>query len=505
MVTANPFSIISPVIESNEEFFYILDSNQRFTYVNPPLLKLWTKELCEVIGKNFEELGYPSDLVHLHRTQLDEVLTGKIITGENNYTGPDGKTSFYVYTFVPVQDGNQKVIAIAGNTRNVTAAIEMRKQLEEKEAHFRSFAEAMPQMAFVADASGKIIYFNRPWYDYIGLSGTEGDGWKNLPIHHPDDLLPTIERWDLSLKTGLNYEIEYRLRRHDGQYFWHLGRAVPVRDSEGKIIYWFGTNTNIHEQKIQQERFHSDLTQSQDTNFALENQKLMRDVFVAGLSHDLRTPLTAAKLTAQTLMKKSTDPELVKLAHKISRNMDRADKMIRDMLDASRIDIGHSISLNLKEFEMVSHLKEIVKEFKETHGNRFNLIQEGELFGTWDCDSIKRVVENLLTNAIKYGDPFTPITVACKKLREDSIEITVHNYGTPISDEDIQLIFDVFKQSSKHVALNAGWGIGLTLVKGICEAHGGQVKVSSSKTEGTLFSIGLPLKIHKSKVETTVS
>ncbi|MBL3655266.1 PAS domain-containing protein [Fulvivirga sediminis] len=138
------------------------------------------------------------------------------------------------------------------------------EELDQKnQLLFRTYAEAMPHMAFVANAKGDIIYYNKRWYDYIeGLEGTEGWGWKDKSIHHPDDLARTIESWGKSLESGESYEIEYRLRRFDGEYRWHLGRAEPIRNKNGEIELWLGSNTDIHNQKqteeelrISQERF----------------------------------------------------------------------------------------------------------------------------------------------------------------------------------------------------------------------------------------------------------
>ena len=115
-------------------------------------------------------------------------------------------------------------------------------------SRLEQFFDAMPQMTFLADANGSIYRFNKRWYSYIGaVEGTEGWGWKEYPIHHPDDLERTIKRWQLSIDTGIDYEIEYRLKRHDGQYRWHLGRATPIPDEKGDIVEWFGTNTDVHE------------------------------------------------------------------------------------------------------------------------------------------------------------------------------------------------------------------------------------------------------------------
>ena len=137
---------------------------------------------------------------------------------------------------------------------NKSKEIHIQNRSSELKISFKTYAEAMPQMAFIADAEGKIIYFNQQWYKYVaGIEGTEGWGWKDQPIHHPDDLQKTIDRWNYSLKTGEPYEIEYRLRRHDGKYRWHLGRAKPVRDNKGNIEFWLGTNTDIHKQKEAEE------------------------------------------------------------------------------------------------------------------------------------------------------------------------------------------------------------------------------------------------------------
>ncbi len=113
----------------------------------------------------------------------------------------------------------------------------------------------MPQMIFAARPDGHVDYFNRRWYEYTGLpnnGATGDDSWRC--VHEPEGLEKVRRLWSESLRTGKPYEIEYRLRRHDGAWRWHLGRAVPIRNSDGIILRWFGTNTDIHDQKIIQEK-----------------------------------------------------------------------------------------------------------------------------------------------------------------------------------------------------------------------------------------------------------
>jgi PAS domain S-box-containing protein len=120
------------------------------------------------------------------------------------------------------------------------------RTLQESEARFRQLADAMPQIVFTAQPDGTVDYFNRQWYEYTALpEGSAGfESWKH--VHTEEGLRRVMEAWPHALRTGEPYEIEYRLRRHDGAYRWHLGRALPIKDEQGRIVRWFGTNTDIH-------------------------------------------------------------------------------------------------------------------------------------------------------------------------------------------------------------------------------------------------------------------
>ncbi|OJH37436.1 GAF domain-containing protein [Cystobacter ferrugineus] len=119
----------------------------------------------------------------------------------------------------------------------------------EGESLFRQMAETIPQLVWTTRPDGYHDYFNQRWYDYTGMKpgDTDGEGWQ-LPFH-PDDVPEARRRWQHSLRTGEPYEVEYRCRRHDGAYRWFIGRAQPVRDAEGRILKWFGTSTDIDDQK----------------------------------------------------------------------------------------------------------------------------------------------------------------------------------------------------------------------------------------------------------------
>lgn len=127
-------------------------------------------------------------------------------------------------------------------------------ELDESTKHFRFMADTMPQLVWTTKSDGYHDYYNKRWYEYTGLTyeQTKDKGWSS--VLHPDDYERAWKIWNHSLKTGDAYEVEYRFKRHDGEYRWFIGRALPMRDENGHITKWFGTCTDIHEQKLASDR-----------------------------------------------------------------------------------------------------------------------------------------------------------------------------------------------------------------------------------------------------------
>jgi signal transduction histidine kinase len=166
--------------------------------------------------------------------------------------------------------------------------------------------------------------------------------------------------------------------------------------------------------------------------------------------------------------------------------------MIRDLLDANRLKAGESLHLKISECELSMLLSKIKEELTLIHGDRF-ILNQGKIKGYWDPSAITRMVENLVNNAVKYGSSNEPITISFKVF-DHKVEISVHNKGAPIGAEDQKSIFLQYQRLETSPGRSAGgWGIGLALVLGLAESHGGQVEVRSSAEEGTTFSLILPL------------
>ncbi|MDD4975742.1 MAG: ATP-binding protein [Bacteriovorax sp.] len=234
----------------------------------------------------------------------------------------------------------------------------------------------------------------------------------------------------------------------------------------------------------------------------LEQERELRERFVSSLSHDLRTPLTLAKINTQILKRKAEDAKVViSMAEKIVVNMDRVDRMIHDMLDANRIKISEGIPISIQECRLDLIISSVVENLEELYGKRFKIQNDaGEVSGFWDCDAIHRLIENLASNAIKYGSPETPVVIGLTQ-QNNWIEISVHNKGETISLEDQQSLFNHYRRTNfATTSGQKGWGIGLALVKALTEAHGGEVRVESQMEFGTTFFIRLPLDARHTKI-----
>ncbi|WP_228057261.1 PAS domain S-box protein [Tychonema sp. LEGE 07203] len=160
---------------------------------------------------------------------------------------PQGNPCKWIGAIGDISDRKQ-----AEEQRNLALAREQaaRRQAEASEQLYRVLAEAIPQIVWTALPDGAIDYYNQRWFEYTGMTLEETQGWGWQPVLHPDDVENAVERWKTTVQTGGNYEVEYRFKRaSDGDYRWHLGRALPVRDAEGKIIKWFGTCTDIDDRQ----------------------------------------------------------------------------------------------------------------------------------------------------------------------------------------------------------------------------------------------------------------
>lgn len=244
-------------------------------------------------------------------------------------------------------------------------------------------------------------------------------------------------------------------------------------------------------------KIHEEYSQKRETDNQLDKNKellLWREKLVTTLIHDLRSPLTSARLTAELFCKSNTISfeRIHELGSKMIESIDRSDRLLRNLLDSTRAAVGEIPQLTLNNFNLHEVLQLSIN-YVSNDRKHIELSCPKEIEGTWSRDALIRIMENLLSNAIKYGKADGVVTIKAEKLQDEKVAIIVHNDGNPIPPEDQKNILKYLKRGQMPKQ-TSGWGIGLTTVKVLTQALGGKIEVESSKHTGTSFTIYLPLK-----------
>jgi signal transduction histidine kinase len=225
----------------------------------------------------------------------------------------------------------------------------------------------------------------------------------------------------------------------------------------------------------------------------MDRDRKLRDTLIATLTHDLRSPLSTIKLGAEIIAMASPDNETISaVARRISRGVNHADQMIQTLLDAAAILAGEEPSLHMDILDLSELLTVALDDLVAVYGERFPASVPAHVLGKWDKMALRRVFDNLVSNAIKYGDAGRPITIRLEDRGWD-VELSVHNEGNPLSAEERDFIFEPYMRTeSARIGRQKGWGLGLVSAQGVVAAHGGSIRVESDAARGTIFFVNLP-------------
>ena len=382
---------------------------------------------------------------------------------------------------------------------DMTARKQAEAERDRSELMFRTLADTMPQMFWITNPDGYHEYFNQRWYEYTGttLEQTQGEGWQH--ILHPDDVQRTIEVWQNSLQTGKTYEIEYRLRCvSNGEYRWHLARAFPLRDRDGQIVQWFGSCTDIQDQKLAIEERAQALERERAARIELEKVNRMKDDFLAIVSHELRSPLNPILGWSQLLKCRKLDAAKTTQALEIiERNAKLQARLIDDLLDVSRILRG-KLSLNVSAVDLVATIEAAVETVRLAAEAKSIQIQTqfASAVSTLEGDPnrLQQVVWNLLTNAVKFTPAGGRVEIRLEQVGSFA-QMTVTDTGKGISPDFLPHVFDRFRQADDATTRTyGGLGLGLAIVRNLVELHSGSVQVTSlGEGLGATFTVTLPL------------
>lgn len=478
------------IVDSIEDYaIFMLSPEGRVTTWNRGAENLTGYTAKQALGRPLSSLYLPA---HWRSTQLREELDlvrrAKRYEDIGLHKRRDGSTYSAQTIIRRVDDGSGALLGFVTVIRDVTERKRAEKALKESEAKFRTIADAMPQMVWSTRPDGYHDYYNERWYQYTGMprGSTDGDGWNGM--FHPDDQGRAWALWSHSLATGEPYEIEYRVRHHSGDYRWTLGRALPIRDDDGRIVRWMGTCTVIHAQK--------------EAEAALQEASRRKDEFLAMLAHELRNPLAPLR-NSMALMRHAGLPSSEKhsaldVAERQVRHMSR---LVNDLLDVARISRG---KMQLREENC--ELNDIVRQSADDYRSSFessgielglNCLSD-PLWMRGDCTRIAQVIGNLLHNASKFtrSGGRVQLRTGRRILPEgEHAEVVVQDSGVGIDPALSLQLFDPFVQADQDLGrADGGLGLGLAVVKGFMELHKGKVEARSDGAgQGTTFTLHFPL------------
>ncbi|MEH6406588.1 MAG: HAMP domain-containing sensor histidine kinase, partial [Leeuwenhoekiella sp.] len=223
----------------------------------------------------------------------------------------------------------------------------------------------------------------------------------------------------------------------------------------------------------------------------------MQEQLIGTLAHDIRNPLSAAQLSIEMMDPKSKDEWFDRMKGTASRSVRKALSLIEGLMDAITVKAGEGIMMSFEEVNLIKPIIYVHKEATEIYTQEIKLVLSTEkIKGVFDETAIRRVIENFISNAIKYGVSELPITITVKD-DNDQVKLTVHNHGNPIPKEKQANIFEFLNRNNAETGPYQSWGMGLTLVKIVAEAHGGILNLESSEEHGTSFSITLNKSLNK--------
>lgn len=242
------------LVESSDDAIVAKDIDGNVIAWNPAAERLFGWTAAEMVGQSIRRL-LPDDRQHEEDLILERIRSGeKVGQFFTKRCHRDGTLLDISVSVSPVRDGAGNIVGASKIARDVSDYVRAQEQLRESEERFRVLADNMSQLAWTTDPDGHIHWYNRRWYEFTGTTFEEMEGWGWKRVHHPDHIERVERVWRDALARGEPWEDTFPLRGANGQYRWFLSRAQPIRDASGRITRWFGTNTDITEQREQAEQ-----------------------------------------------------------------------------------------------------------------------------------------------------------------------------------------------------------------------------------------------------------
>jgi PAS domain S-box-containing protein len=463
---------------------WIKDGQGRYLYANDAAVKAFQTPRAELYGKTDPEVFPPQTAVQFQANDRAALAGEAGVRVIETLRHEDGTLHHSLVSKFPIPGPEGEPLLVGGMAIDITDRLRAEEELRRSEELFRTLADSIPQLAWMARPDGHIFWYNRRWYDYTGTTPEQMAGWGWQSVHDPAELPRVLASWRAALAAGEAWEDTFPLRRHDGQMRWHLSRALPVRDEQGQVVRWLGTNTDISERRQMEE--------------ALRQADRRKDEFLAMLAHELRNPLAPIRTALHLLGQPDAAGADARQAREmVARQVQNLVRLVDDLLDVSRITRG-KIQLRVEPLELAAVVGRAVEATRPLiDANRHHLtvaLPAEPLWVEGDPTRLEQVFTNLLNNAAKYTERGGSIWVTGERQGGAAL-VRVRDTGFGIPAAVLPHVFELFTQSDRTLDRSqGGLGIGLTLVKTLVELHGGTVEADSGGPgQGSEFVVRLPL------------
>jgi len=460
--------------------------------------------MTNVVGRTARDLlGAEAD--GWINTYKDVLITGTPLRFERELETTGRWLELSAYRVEPAERNQVAVLFQDHTTRRKAEAA-----LRESEERFRILTRAMPNQAWTAQPNGLLDWFNDQVYAYSGAEPGALNGVEWATIVHPDDVPASQARWMAALTSGDAYESEFRLRRHDGAFRWHIARAAPIRDEDGAILRWVGTNTDIHDQKTMfetlEQRVEERTRQLMEAEEALRQSQKMEAVgqLTGGLAHDFNNLLAGISGSLEMLAKRIAEGRTTGLERYLSGAQEsarRAASLTQRLLAFSRRQTLDPRPLDVNK--LVAGIEDLIRR---SVGPDI-AVEVAHAVGLWATKIDGPQLENALLNlCINARDAMAPdggrltIETANKWLDERAardheltpgqyVALSVTDTGAGMTPDVIARAFDPFFTTKP---LGQGTGLGLSMVYGFVRQSGGQIRIYSEIGSGTTVTLYLP-------------
>ena len=487
---------MAAVVEFTDDAVVTKDLDGTITTWNKGAERLFGYSAHEVIGKPVSIL-IPEDRSDEEPNILARLRKGERIDHyETVRRKKDGTLINISLTVSPVIGADGSIIGASKIARDITGRKAIEAALRASEENFRTVADNISQLAWTADTLGWATWYNRRWFEYTGTTAEEmqGRGWER--VQHPDHLERVRNKIEEAFRRGEEWEDTFPLRGKDGQYRWFLSRAVPIRDLQGRIKCWFGTNTDITELRETREELsksHQILEQRVEQRTASLTEAIAQmEEFSYSVSHDLRAPVRAMKGYAQIALEEYGDKLDARgrdFLDRIMRGGSRMESLIHDVLTYSRVA---RCEFHLQRVSLQKLVRDLVQQYPEIQPPRAQVIVREPLLDVMGHEpSLTQAISNLLINGVKFVNPgVQPKLQVWTERRADRVRLWVEDNGIGIKPEYQRRLFGMFERVHQNKQYD-GTGIGLAIVRKAAEKMGGKVGVQSDGMTGSSFWIEL--------------